>query len=233
MPTAIEEKLSMDVKEVLGNSRTYIEREYHGIENAWTEKNQAEKDEQMSYGDFDRYPLFSFPENPPKYYLSELLSGSDYSGGSVTVSNHRVFLEQFKEIDGVHDVYGEYGTYAIAIREDCLENEDIIEVLQRLSKYPVIDEEDMSMVEIECEQESWESFIKSDFRRELHKKFDEDDGDLISDMIDDISDENLWNFFTNKMEETNTYFEHETGCVCYVDIDRIINVITMGKEELK
>ena len=54
----------------------------------------------------------------PVFVLPGYLSGSDYSGGSVTVSNHRLFIEEFGELDGVHNVYGGYGSYGVAIRLD-------------------------------------------------------------------------------------------------------------------
>ena len=54
----------------------------------------------------------------PVFVLPAYLSGSDYSGGSVTVSNHRLFIEEFGELEGVHNVYGGYGSYGVAIRLD-------------------------------------------------------------------------------------------------------------------
>ena len=221
-------ELSMNVKAVLGEAHTYIDMQYEGVDGGWTEKAKADKEEEMYYGDFNRHPLFQFPENAPKYYLPELMTGSDYSGGSLTVSNCRVFLEKFKEIDGVHKVYGGYDTYSVAIREDCLENEDILEVLSGLYDYPLIDEEDMSMVEIECEDENWESWIKSDFQHELHKVYDNEEDETNYDVIDALPSLELEMLFNKLMERGNIYYEHETGCNVGVNIDRVVAELKDG-----
>ena len=221
-------EITDNVRESLGKAYTYCDRQYNGLEKGWTEVIQAEKDERCSYGDFDRYRLYEDPMKGPKYYLPELMTGSDYSGDSVTKSNYRVFLEQFKEIDGIHDVYGDYSRYSVAIREDCL-TEEMIEILESLANYPVIDEVDMSMLEMDLELEAWESWIKSDFQRELHKKFDKEDPYV----IDKISDNKLYELFSDKMEESNTYYVHEEGFNVGVDIDRIVAAITMEDGELK
>jgi hypothetical protein len=55
------------------------------------------------------------------FVLSGLLCGSDYSGSAVEVSNRRLFLDAFGELDGIHEVYGGHGSFGIAIRLDVWE----------------------------------------------------------------------------------------------------------------
>jgi hypothetical protein len=131
-----------------------------------------------SYGDFS--PLVRLEPTAEDYFLPDLLSGSDYSGCSVHRSNYRVFLKEFGEIEGVHDVYGGHGTFAVAIRLD-VENPDLWETLDALSDYPAIDEEDISFLEFEEQQEAWGSWVESDYRRELENRFDCDTDSIDGD----------------------------------------------------
>ncbi len=168
---------------------------------------------ELYYGSLRRLYAHETPE-PTDFVLPELMSGSDYAGESVTVSNHRVFLDMFKAVPGVFDVYGGAGTYAIAIRRDALDNEEIADVLRRLEDYPVLDEDDHSYVESEAESEAWDSWACSDFRRMLADKY----GDWIHDLTDDF----LFCVFHAMAETANVYWENEQGNGAWIDLDRIM-----------
>ena len=174
----------------------------------------------LSYGDLK--PLDKHQEPTDTDFVTpELLSGSDYcSSGSVEVSNHRVWLERYGKLPNVYDVYGGYGTFAVAIRLDSLTPE-MIEDLNALEDYPVLDEEDHSEVEMEAEQESWENCYRSDFTKALAQKFPD-----LEDVIEDLSTEQVDTLFYALMERTNTYWEHESGNNAYVDLDRVIKGAT-------
>ena len=156
-------------------------------------------DEDLSYGDL--HP----GEGDIVFVLPNYLGGSDYSGGSVTVSNHRLFIEEFGELEGVHNVYGGYSSYGVAIRADIWvagEDKDectwhgadpdtarcnvedgpcphqLREWLGQLEDYPVYDEDDLGQVEMEAQDEGWESWAESDFVREIEKRFPEDIDDI-------------------------------------------------------
>lgn len=170
----------------------------------------------LSYGDLK--PLDKHQTSKPTDFLTpELLSGSDYcSSGSVEVSNHRVFLEQFKDSPNVYDVYGGYGTFAVAIRLDSITDE-MVEVLNALEDYPVLDDDDHSKVEMESENDSWESCYRSDFTRELSKRFP-----TLEETIDNLSTEQVDTLFYALCDRTNTYWEHESGNNAYIDLDRVV-----------
>lgn len=70
------------------------------------------------------------------YLVPDLLSGGDYSNSSeVQVSNHRSFLKEFKNVEGVYDVWGGFGSFAVAIRADVAEsNEQIKSLIRRVKK---------------------------------------------------------------------------------------------------
>lgn len=186
-------------------------------------KYSNEKPEDLSslyYGDFDRLEKYESPE-PTDFYLPELLSGSDYSGGSVTVSNHRVFLEQFGKVDGVYEVYGGYSTYAVAIRLDAI-NEEMLDIFKALEDYPLIDEDDLSRVELEAEDEAWDSWVEHDFRRDAAEKFPHVDPDVFYEMPKD----KLFEVFRTLAERSNTYWQNEEGNSAYIDLKRLLDSAT-------
>ena len=181
---------------------------------------QATDFARLSYGDLKPLDNHQTPE-PTDFLTPEQLSGSDYcSSGSVEVSNHRVFLEQFKDSPNVYDVYGGYGTFAVAIRLDSITDE-MVEVLNALEDYPVIDEEDLSEVEHESEEESWSNCYRSDFERALSREFPD-----LEETIDDMTTEQVDALFYEVQDRTNTYWAHETGNNAYIDVDRVVAGVT-------
>jgi hypothetical protein len=172
------------------------------------------------YGDFAPYngevtealkkSLFIRPEH---------LSGSDYSGSSYTVSNYRVFLKEYGEVEGVYALHGGHGTYAIAIRADVAEeNEEIRDTLNALENYPVIDDEDSSMVEIE-----WQGEAMKDILRDLERNIDletylEDCPAIIEKLTtdNDALEELAW----QAVEKLNLDWKYE-NCTAYLDSDSV------------
>ena len=172
----------------------------------------------LSYGDLK--PLHVGIEATDMDFLTpELLSGY-CSSGSVEVSNHRVFLELYGKLPNVYAVYGGYGTFAVAIRLDSITPE-MIEALNSLKDYPVLDEDDYSEVEMEAENDAWESWGRSDFRTELDKRFPD-----LNEIIFEWGAETIDTLYCKLMERTNTYWEHETGNNAFVRMERVIEGAT-------
>ena len=175
----------------------------------------------FSYGDLRSVTR----ETEPSYQhfiMPDYMAGSDYSGSSAERSNYNVFLERFRELRGVKPVYGGHGTYAVAIQLNTF-SEDLVEVLNDLRNYPLIDEEAQSSLEIENQNEAWNDYYRSDFVNLLQKTFD----------LEDIWEENapedsvLDEFFDEMREKSNTYWEEETGGGASIDLDRIVKDITL------
>ena len=170
----------------------------------------------LNYGDLKTSESYQ-TEEPTDFFMPDILSGSDYcSSGSVEVSNHRVFLEKYGKLPNVYDVYGGYGTFAVAIRLDSI-TEEMLEDFRALDDYPLLDEEDHSKVEREAEEESWENCYRSDFIRELSKAFP-----ALEEGIDNLSIEAVDTLFYALCDRTNTYWEHESGNSAYIDLDRVV-----------
>lgn len=173
----------------------------------WDEE-KADDVTEMSYGDFTR-------DKNGEYIMVPYCGGSDYSGDSVTASNHRVFLKDFGKCPGVWNVYGGYGTYAIAVRITDL-TQEMIEIINRLESYPVIDEDAMFEMELEQQNEAWENWVRSDFTKALIKAFPSEEN-----TIGNMEDDQLYELFRNAMEKGNIYWENETGNNAWIDVDEI------------
>lgn len=208
------------------------------------------ENESASYGDLKNCKLDEQPITE-LYVMPRYCSGSDYSGGSVEASNCRVLLAEFGGIAyeddyvgkvdgnatfaGVHAVYGGHGTFAVAIRLDTfLRCKELREMLNGLDNYPLINEEDMTFLEMQWQDENWENWARDDFRRELKKHLGVDDIEWQSSSSTDEKtreeeqrklDGNVRQFFEECREACNVYWENEQGDSMHVDLTRIVKSI--------
>jgi hypothetical protein len=150
-------------------------------------------------------------------------------------------LDQDEEIDQMHTTYahfermrkgwawegdyeidaplvflsGAYGSRTAWVRAD---HEELAEVVNALSDYPLIDDEECSKVEMEWEDEAWDSWIRSELLRSI-----EDD---LTDKIDALEaqgkdlDSLLYQAYRDAMERENEYPTPEHYGV-HVAVDRI------------
>jgi hypothetical protein len=80
---------------------------------------------------------------------------------AVTVSNYRVLQDRWSELQGLSR--GPWSNVdVIALEVDQPAPADLTEVLDGLSDYPIVDEQEWSNVEQEMVQEHWESYGKYD-----------------------------------------------------------------------
>jgi hypothetical protein len=196
-----------------------------------------------SYGDFEKFNGdVTEALRKSLFILPELLTGSDYSGGTVNISNHRTFLEKFKDVEGVHNLYGGMGTYSVAIRLDVSEeNEEIKDILSSLEDYALIDEEDNSNLERTWEEEAIPDIIH-DVSRHLDLEpyvsdYDgTDDIEVITELVGEgISALNLyWHY-----ENTSAYLDYKvvmpyvTDCLLIthcIDLPLLINRVWSCKD---
>jgi len=139
---------------------------------------------------------------------------SDYSGGTVERSNCQTFLDMFKEFNEISmwKIYGGYCTTGVLIRRSLYENsEEVRDVIDGLFDYPLISDDDLSQLEIDLEQVSWETWLEYDLKRELDKQeIEYNEDELQSDMY-------------YVMEYCNEYFIHEDACCPYLDVEKIVS----------
>ena len=170
-----------------------------------------------SYGDFQEFKGTVTEENKKTLFITpELLEGSDYSGSTVQKSNHRSFLKMFKKVEGVYDLYGGYSTFAVAIRLDVYEsNEEIKEVLDGIEDYPVVDQDDLTELECEQQQEAMPELIR-DVRNDIDL---EEYIPEIETLIED--DEKLESLIWKGIEELNLDWDQQTTGA-YLNPDEVL-----------
>jgi len=166
------------------------------------------------------------PDEDHLWFVSEYTGGSDYSGTTAEKSNYNVILEEAERLaEEMNDetwfqtFHGAHGTYAIAFHVEKTPAE-IVEMLEGLENYPVLDESAMSELEVEEEGEAWEATYRDDYRRALEKVFDGD--------AEGVDDDELFKHFMEWSDKANEYWEHSTEGP-YIDVDRIAK--KAGEEE--
>ena len=203
----------------------------------YRDNQQILDDGTASYGDFDK------PRSTPKviddtwYLIPGILSGSDYNGSIVEKSNHREFLDKFAPMRGVVDLSGGYGSFGVAINLAVISPaEDAIwETLLSLKDYPILDDDRMSEMETEAQNEAWENWARSDFIRAIAKSFElsEEDEELLDYLKNNDPHQLVFNLFRELEDRSNTYWVNEQGDTMHIDIDRITDAMTdVDLEEL-
>src|SRR5262249_11836238 len=159
----------------------------------------------------------------------------------VEKSNHKALLDAMPSEyeDGFEylDIGGGHGTFAIAIRLDAL-TADMLETLESLEDYPLIDESLHSELEIESQNEAWESSIRSEFRTELGKylaasfehsaKAESLTDATLESAIEwledgaDISDSDLAELCWKMADFANEYWTNEQGSDSYLDVEDVV-----------
>lgn len=172
-----------------------------------------------SYGRLDRATCDDADDDVGAYVVPDVLSGSDYSGSSVERANARAFLESFRDVLGVVDLHGGHGTYAVAVRLDIVDAE-VLETLERLTDYPVVDDDTLAEVESEMDAEAWDGWARDDFRRALCARF--------GCNLDDVEDSIVADVFREACDASGTYFESD-GADRYVDVDKVASACTLER----
>lgn len=194
--------------------------QYRRVYQTWHDGPTFDPDIQHYYGDFKQKDTGNFLEIPYTVY-------SDYSGSTVERSNCRS-LKRF--IEGlelpVWELPGGYGTNGLIIRYvDLLRSEELQEVISKLFDYPIYDEDDWRTLELEIEQEDWDSWIKYDFIKTLI-----DQGVYSDEGLEALEDDQIIAMYQKAREESGTEWYTESAVSGYIDIDKLVNYIKTHKE---
>ncbi len=206
---------------------------------------------------------YSWNAEDDPYYQIPLTTCGDYVGSLVERSNMKVLEDTF---DFVTIQSWPYSTETAVIWFSDLEFicdnpekfHELLEMLDGLENYPLLDEGQWSEEESEATSEAWENCYCSDFRRELvkiaekqlSKYFDLHTFDkgynchyqnkkaeavqrLIYKIEDKLTDENLWEACRALEDKTNTYWENESGNSMYIDLDRLLKPVFVKIKRVK
>lgn len=150
----------------------------------------------------------------PNFITCDYLSYGDYDNSClVERSNFRLFVEQFKDHKGIVQLHGGWGSTGIGIFTQYVSKE-VMEIISGFANYPCIDNDDLSNLEREVEDEVWQDFYRKDLIRELEKRLPE---------LTLEQDAKLETYFESIpaifWEDLDINFIHESGGNCYLDLD--------------
>jgi hypothetical protein len=154
----------------------------------------------------------------PQWYEVRPATGSDYSGGTVTLANQRELKRLLTECEDFAEpqcvwctAYGGHGTYALFVVHAALP-EEIREVLDGLDDYPSVNDEALSELESELGAEAWEAWGRSDLRRALEQQLGAD--------LEGLTHDQLFELFRVAGERIGHDWEFEQGAQAYFDFER-------------
>lgn len=179
----------------------------------------------------------AYPADDGAFVEPQHLGGSDYSGGTVTRSNFETWRERFADWQGDlwWELHGGHGTYAVIVPVDLDEQakddesdraeaaREMVEVLEGLENYPLIDEDAHSEMEHENEAQAWEDYGHGEFQHALEP---------VDERFTEFSDPKINALWRALSEVTNTYPTHEDGGSVYFDVDRVVAGISYNGEGL-
>jgi len=156
-------------------------------------------------------------------WLSDHALSGDYCGAPHTASNCRVLLEEFGGSPQCREAYGSYGSRSIAIDPRYLSDE-LLESLQSLENYPILDEDDCGALELELQAEAWENWAERDFQRALESRLSSLCGDeLAEDIVSSFSSSpDTFSLFETLREEANEYWQSQSSPDQWIDVERIV-----------
>ena len=145
-----------------------------------------------------------------------MLEGSDYSGGSLVRANRRAVDEEFGDLEGLKvRFHGGHNTEGMIFRLDVAHEQApaVLELLEGLEDNPVVDDEVLSTLEREEEDEEWENNARAEFVRALEKACGLDRGDL---QFPDGAEFELW----REANANGDLVVHEEASGPYFDVDK-------------
>ena len=159
-------------------------------------------------------------------WLSDHCTSGDYIGAPYTLSNCRVLLEEFGGSPQCREAYGSYGSSSVAIDPRYL-SEELLESLQSLENYPVLDENHCSALELELQNQAWESWAERDFQRALESRLSSLCGDETAEEItESLDSEALLSLFESLREEANEYWQSQDSPDQWIDVERVTEKVS-------
>jgi hypothetical protein len=182
--------------------------------NAWREAPTGNGDS-VCYGTFEQGKARA---GDPQWFEVEPATGSDYSGGTVTLANQRELKRLLTDCEDPAlpecvwcTAYGSHGTYALFVVYKSLP-EEIREVLGGLDDYPSVDDEALSDLECELGSEAWAAWGNAELRRALEKE--------LGAGFEQMTDGDLFELFRVASERMGHDWEFEQGAQAHFDFAR-------------
>jgi hypothetical protein len=145
-----------------------------------------------------------------------------YNAPSIHRSNARVFREEYRLELELAD--GDADGIALDIRHV---TEEMLEAIESLEDYPLLNEDDHSDLELALQDEAWESWAGDDWRNlvtaalaEYAPETCDDAEQWAEDAMERVSEDALAELFYGCADQTSTYWQEESGGDQWIDLKR-------------
>jgi hypothetical protein len=149
-------------------------------------------------------------------FCPDYFSSGDYGGSLVELSNLQTFLDDYSNAPGIYELYGSYGSAGLALDVRHITAE-ISEDLGALQSYPLRSEDHLCHLELEKEEEAWQSWAERDFRSalikealELFSSASEAQQESLEEALEEADSGALAELLRSLQERGNLYWETET-----------------------
>jgi hypothetical protein len=154
-------------------------------------------------------------------------SGHGYSAPTMYRSNERVFRAEFAA--ALERADGDADGVALDLR---FITEEMLEAIESLQDYPILDECDHSELELEAQQEEWESWGASDWRQQVASRLADSLEDLAErlercpeewaeEALERYGEEALYELFRDCADAAGEYWQEESGGGFWIRLERV------------
>lgn len=153
-------------------------------------------------------------KNSATHFTHSLFSSGDYCGSQVEASNRQALLKNTELVErlGIIELNEAYSTDSLLFPIASLEDSELKEIFEDLENYPCLDENLMSEIETDLENECLDCFGLNDFKTHLVETLDES----FHDKIENLTNGQLKELYFNASRLTNyNVFEVESGTSGY------------------
>lgn len=169
-------------------------------------------------------------------FVSDFTGSSDYSGGLPYLSNCEVLLEEYNSPE-CRELIGGHGSRSVAIDPRYL-SEELMESLESLESYPVLDEEHWSELGEKLKTEAFENWVESDLRRYIEEvlvealieggvREREEAEEEAEEIAENASDDTLWQILSEADSDGSLWEEEYNSMHC--NLNRIDSSLIAGK----
>ena len=169
-------------------------------------------------------------------FVSDFTGSSDYSGGLPYLSNCEVLLEEYSSPE-CRELIGGYGSKSAAIDPRYL-SEELLESLESLESYPVLDEEHWSELGEKFKTQAFDDWVESDLRRYIEEALvealieggvreREEAEEEAEEMAENASEDILWQILYEADSDGSLWEEEYNSMHCR--LDRIDSSLIVGK----
>lgn len=166
----------------------------------------------------------------PDWESIESACGSDYSGGSVNRANFLWFEEHYGDHPEVAFLYGDYSSYGVLVPVE-IKDEELRDVVHGLDDYPLVDDEALSRLESEWQNEAF-SDTWNDIQRAIESTMNDSYLVDVDARMDALTEDQRFEFVRQAMDALNLYWEYEYASAYLPSQDRIVNYL-LGDDDFR